>query len=136
MSDFPQSTIRAGIPQLSSALFHVTQFSVGDPVVFLEIENQGTLCIVRDVELDRARKTVKADRIAVPADFAPEGGLSADREVATAQAAAECLRKAGVKAIKAERSLPLSFAHVLNETGIEVVCDLECGVRERRQNIE
>ncbi|MEM1296411.1 MAG: M24 family metallopeptidase [Verrucomicrobiota bacterium] len=136
MSDFPQSTIRAGIPQLSSALFHVTQFSVGDPVVFLEIENQGTMCIVRDVELDRARKTVKADRITVPADFAPEGGLSADREVATAQAAAECLRKAGVKAIKADRSLPLSFAHVLNETGIKVVCDLEFGVRERRQKNE
>jgi Xaa-Pro aminopeptidase len=133
MSSFPRSTIRAGIPQLNSALFHATQFSVGDPVVFLEIENQGTTCIVRDVELDRAQQKIQADRIAVPADFAPEDGLSADREVATAQAAAECLRQAGVTEITAHRSLPLSFAHVLREAGIEVICDLDFGVQERRQ---
>lgn len=133
MSAYPLSTIRAGIPQLNSTLFHVTQFSVGDPVVYLEIENQGTTCIVRDVELDRARMKVQADRILVPADFTPDGGLSADREVATAQAAAECLRQAGVSEIKADRSLPLSFAYVLQEAGITVRCDLEFGVLERRQ---
>lgn len=136
MSPLPRSTIRAGIPQLNSALFHVTQFSVGDPVVFLEIENHGTTCIVRDVELDRAQKKIRADRIAVPADFTPEGGLSADREVATAQAAAECLRRAGITEITADRSLPLSFAHVLRETGIDVTCDLDFGILERRQKNE
>lgn len=136
MSSFPRSTIRAGVPQLNSALFHVTQFSVGDPVVFLEIEGQGSTCIVRDVELDRALGKVPADRIAVPADFAPEGGLSADREVATAQAAAECLARAGVTRVTADRSLPLSFAHVLREAGIEVLCDLAFGIRERRQKNE
>ncbi len=136
MPSFPRSTIRAGIPQLNSALFHVTQFSVGDPLVFLEIEEQGTTCIVRDVELDRAQKKIQADRIAVPADFTPEGGLSADREVATAQAAAECLRQAGITSITADRSLPMSFAHILREAEIEVVCDLDFGVRERRQKNE
>ena len=128
-----RSTIRAGIPQHNSALFHVTQFSVGDPVVFLEIAGEGTSCIVRDVELDRALDAVKADRIVVPADFTPEGGLSSDREVATAQAAAECLRRSGVSAVTGDRTLPLSFAHVLREAGIEVTCDLDFGVRERRQ---
>lgn len=128
-----RTTIRAGIPLQSSALFHVTQFAVGDPVVFLEIENVGTTCLVRDVELDRALKQVPADRIAVPADFTPEGGLSADREVATAQAAAECLRRAGISRVIADRSLPLSFAHVLGGAGIEVACDLDFGVIERRR---
>ena len=113
------------------------QFSVGDPVAFLTIsrpgENPTTTCIVRDVELDRARAAVKADRIACPAEFAPEGGLSADREVATAQATAECLRQAGVAEVVADRTLPLSFAHVLDEAGIRVSCDLDMGVRERRQ---
>ncbi|MDF2377859.1 MAG: Xaa-Pro peptidase family protein [Verrucomicrobiales bacterium] len=136
MSTFPRSTIRAGIPQKNSALFHVTQFSVGDPVVYLDIENQGTTCLVRDVELDRALKAIRADRIAVPADFTPAGGLSADREVATAQAAAECLRRAGISEITADRTLPLSFAHVLRDAGIDVVCDLSLGVLERRQKSE
>ena len=133
MSVFPASTIRAGVPQHNSALFHVTQFSVGDPLVYLEIENQGTTCIVRDLELDRALKKVRADHIGVPADYRPEEGLSADREVATAQAAAECLRRAGIAAVTADRTLPLSFAHVLKEAGIEVVCDLDFGVMQRRK---
>jgi len=132
-----RSTIRAGIPLSNSALYHCVPFAVGDPVVFLEIVTdrggKSTTCIVRDVELDRALKTVKADRIVVPADFTPDGGLSADREIATAQAAAECLRQAGVDSVTADRSLPFSFAHVLREAGIEVNCDLYLGVRERRQ---
>jgi len=136
MPSYPRSTIRAGVPLQNSALFHVTQFAVGDPLVYLEIENQGTTCIVRDVELDRACKIVRADHIAVPADYSPEGGLSADREVATAQAAAECLRQANISSITADRSLPLSFVHILKKAGIDVICNLDFGVRERRQKNE
>ncbi len=128
-----RSTIRAGIPLQNSALFHVVPFAVGDPVVFLEIDGKETVCIVRDVELDRAMKQIRADRIAVPSDFTPESGLSSDREVATAQAAAECLRRADVKAITGDRSLPYSFVHVLKECGISVTCDLELGILERRK---
>ena len=86
--------------------------------------------------MDRALSAVEADRIAVPADFTPEGGLSADREIATAQSAAECLKQSGISTITAHRSLPLSFAHVLREAGIEVICDLDFGIRERRQKNE
>lgn len=132
-----RSTIRAGIPLNNSSLYHCVPFAVGDPVVFLEIvsetEAKETVCIVRDVELDRALETVKADRIMVPADFTPEEGLSSDREVATAQAAAECLRQAGITEVVADRSLPFSFAHVLREAKIDVTCDLKMGVNERRQ---
>lgn len=133
MSTPTRSTIRAGIPLHNSALFHVAQFAVGDPLVYLEIEKEGTICIVRDVEFDRAIESVPADQIFVPTDFTPEGGLSADREVATAQSAAECLYRAGISSVIADRSLPLSFAHILREAGIEVVCDLDFGVAERRQ---
>jgi len=133
MSTPTRSTIRAGIPLHNSALFHAAQFAVGDPLVYLEIEKEGTVCIVRDVEFDRAIDAVPADQIFVPADFTPEGGLSADREVATAQSAAECLRRAAVPSVIADRSLPFSFAHILRESGIEVVCDLDFGVLERRQ---
>ncbi len=135
------STIQAGIPQTNSALYHAMQFSVGDPVALLKIAPNGSderksILIVRDIEMERARGHVSADRVACPADFTPDGGLSADREVATAQAAAECLRRSGVATVSADRTLPLSFAHVLQEAGISVTCDLEMGVRERRQKTE
>lgn len=128
----PRTTIQAGVPQSNSALYWRLQFAVGDPVAFITLPNK-TICIVRDVELDRAREAVRADEIGVPADYTPDGGLSADREVATAQAAAECLRRNGVTAVTADRTLPLSFAHVLREAGVSVDCDLDMGVLERRQ---
>jgi Xaa-Pro aminopeptidase len=132
-----RSTIRAGVPQSNSALYWKIQFSVGDPVAYLEVPGEDgamrTVCIVRDVELDRAREKVTADEICVPADYTPEGGFSADREVGTAQAAAECLRRHGVSKVVADRTLPLSFATVIGEAGIAVECDLEMGILERRQ---
>ncbi|MFT5470522.1 MAG: Xaa-Pro aminopeptidase [Verrucomicrobiales bacterium] len=128
-----RSTIQAGVPQTNSALFHAIRFSVGDPVALLRIDGTQTIAIVRDIEMERAKGQVPADQIACPADFTPEGGLSADREVATAQAAAECLRRNGVSEVVADRALPMSFAHVIQEAGIRVVCDLEMGVMERRQ---
>lgn len=133
MSNSPsKATIQAGVPQSNSALFWKIQFSVGDPVAYITLPTK-TVCIVRDVELDRAREAVEADEISVPADYTPDGGLSADREVATAQAAAECLQRNGVTTVTADRTLPLSFAQVIGDAGITVGCDLAMGVLERRQ---
>lgn len=128
-----RSTIQAGVPQTNSALYHAVRFPVGDPVAFLSIGGAEKIAIVRDIEMDRAHGVVPADKIACPAEYTPEGGLSADREVATAQAAAECLRQNGVSEVVADRALPMSFAHVIREAGISVVCDLNMGVMERRQ---
>jgi len=58
------------------------------------------------------------------------------RILATAQAAAECLRRAGIESVVADRSLPLIFSEVIREAGIRVVCDLEMGVLERRRKDE
>jgi Xaa-Pro aminopeptidase len=76
------------------------------------------------------------DQVACPADFEPAGGLSGDRETATAQAAAECLRRAGVARVTADRSLPLIFAEMVRRAGIEIACDLELGVAQRRSKDE
>ena len=85
-----QATVLAGVPAVNKALYHQIRFSVGDPAALIRFPNQ-RLLILRDIEMDRGRKHAKADRVACPADFAPEGGLSGDRETATAQATAECL---------------------------------------------
>ena len=72
------------------------------------------------------------DHVACPAHFAPAGGLSGDRETATAQAAAEFLRRQDVTQVMADRSLPLIYTHALREAGIDVQCDLDLGVTVRR----
>src|SRR5690606_17771148 len=90
------------------------------------------LLIVRDIEMQRAKREARADRVACPADFVPVGGLSGDRATATAQAAAECLRRQGAERVIADRSLPLLFAHFMALAGIGVECDPELGVMTRR----
>lgn len=134
-----RATIMAGIPAQNMVLYHRIRFAVGDPAVLLELPQENgmeSVLILRDIEMGRAWAYARADRIACPADFAPERGLSGDRETATAQAAAECLRRAGVTEVDADRTLPLIYAHVLREQGIQVHCDLERGISSRRSKDE
>jgi Xaa-Pro aminopeptidase len=132
--------LRAGIPAMNRSLYHRIRFSVGDPAALVEVPKQGggreAVLIIRDIEMERARKHARADRVACPADFAPIGGLSGDREIATAQATAECLRRAGVKRVVADRSLPFIFAHEIAQAGIDINCDTDMGVMERRAKDE
>lgn len=132
--------LRAGIPQHSFALFHEIQFLLGDPVALLDLTaddgERRRILIVRDIEVERTRASVTADLVACPADFTPDSGLSSDREVATAQGAAECLRRHGIAEVTADRTLPLAFQHILQEAGIAVHCDLALGVMERRKKTE
>ncbi len=126
----------AGIPALNAGLYRKIRFLVGDPVAWIEVE-QGTsvesTLILRDIEMDRARRAANATRVASPAEFMPVGGLSGDRETATAQSAAELIRRLDCKTVVADRSLPLIFAEMLSRAGIQVVCDTEWGLIERRQ---
>jgi len=129
----------AGVPAQNNTLYHRIRFCVGDPAALLELPKAGgreRVLILRDIEMARARQHARADRIACPKDFAPASGLSGDRETATAQAAAECLRRAGATAVRADRTLALSFVHELRAAGIEVRYDAELGVRERRSKDE
>ena len=127
----------AGIPQLNSALYHRIRFLVGDPAAFVQLPRPDhgvrSVLILRDIEMERARRHARADAVACPADFAPAGGLSGDRETATAQAAAECLRRAGVTHVVADRTLPLIYAEIAREAGIGVQCDPSLGVADRRR---
>jgi Xaa-Pro aminopeptidase len=86
--------------------------------------------------MDRAKAHARADKVFCPADFAPPAGLSGDREIATAQSVAQCLVAHGVSACTVDRSLPMIFLHQMREAGIDVVCDPEFGVIERRSKDE
>lgn len=136
MNASPAAVMIAGISSLNRTLFHRIRFSLGDPSVYLEIPQPNgdryTVFIVRDIEMQRAKQQVKANQIACPADFAPEAGLSGDRETATAQAAAECLKRAGIERVVADRTLSLSYIDQLRQANIAVEYDPELGIRERR----
>ncbi len=130
-----QATIMAGIPAHNMAIYHRIRFLVGDPAVLIELPERGkstSVLILRDIEMERAKAHARVDRVACPAHFAPAGGLSGDRETATAQAAAEFLRREDVTQVTADRSLPLIYTHALREAGIDVQCDLDLGVTVRR----
>lgn len=127
----------AGIPIRNLALYHRIRFAVGDPAAVVEWPpSEGhagrRLLILRDIELERARRDARADSCHGPAEFTPQGGLSGDRETATAQSLAECLRREGVVRVRGDRTLPLIFADHLREAGIEVDYDESAGVSERR----
>jgi Xaa-Pro aminopeptidase len=131
--------LMAGIPEKNSAFYHAIRFSVGDPAAVVTINGNGTpqsMLILRDIEMDRARKFARVDQVFCPADFAPPEGLSGDRETATAQATAECLRRNGIQSVVADRTLPLIFADLIRASGIDVKCDLERGIIDRRAKDE
>ena len=131
-----EAIVMGGISATNMTLFHQTRFRVGDPLAFADIcaangERTRTL-IVRDIELDRARQHARADVCASPSEFAPATGLSGERDVATAQALAQCVLRAGVKRAVCDRTFPGVFMHVLMAAGISVRCDLELFQSARR----
>ncbi|MEK6238440.1 MAG: aminopeptidase P family protein, partial [Planctomycetales bacterium] len=130
-------TIMAGIPNVNKSFYRRIRFSVGDPAALIDAPKpdggaESTL-ILRDIEMERAKQSAPADHIACPADFAPEQGLSGDRETATAQAAAVFLQRMGTKRVRSDRTLPLIYVHELAQLGIEVDYDPELGVASRRR---
>lgn len=143
--------VMAGIPSTNKSLFHAIRFNVGDPAALIvtnpavplqrdcassEKSGPHRLLILRDIEMDRAKKKAAADQVACPADFAPVGGLSGDRETATAQATAQAVVRAGCNRVIADRTLPLSFADELLRQNIIVEYDPDLGVVNRRAKSE
>jgi len=130
----------AGVPAVNRSLYHRIRFLVGDPAAFIEWQHADgateSLLIIRDIEMERARRSARADRVACPADYTPATGLSGDRETATAQALAECLRQSGIELVTCDRTFPLIFTHELNTAGIQVAYDPGLGTTERRSKDE
>ena len=128
--------VLAGIPQTNLSLFHKIRFSVGDPTVYIQLPTGKRILILRDIEIARAKQSAHADEFFCNADFTPEGGLSGDREIATAQALAECLKQNNITSVTSDRTLPLVYAHMIEQAGIALTCDIDLGVMERRAKDE
>lgn len=126
----------AGIPAVNKSLFHAVRFAVGDPAACIDFLQDGKpahrVFIVRDIEMNRARQHARADAVSCPRDFEPAGGLSGDRETATAQAVAECLLRQQITLVVSDRTLPLIFADHLRQARIALEYDAGMGVLSRR----
>ena len=127
------ATLLAGVPSINKAVYHRVRFGPHDPVAWIALPTGRRAMIVRDVELPRAGASGRADEVHAYEDFPIAGGLSGDRGVRAAQAVAECLVRNGVKKVVADRSLALIFADELRRRGIDIVCDRDLGIVERRQ---
>ena len=132
-----EALIYAGIPEINAALYRRIRFLVGDPSAVIDLlDSEGqvreSLLILRDIEMARARKHARADRVACPQEFAPLGGLSGDRLTATAQATAEALKRLGVSHVRGHASTPLIFIHFIEAAGIEIDYDPQIGLLAQR----
>lgn len=129
-----------GIPTLNAGLYRSIRFLVGDPVVYIEwpagTDAKRATLICRDIEMERAKLHASVQEVFCPADFTPADGLSGDRETATAQSAAEAIRRAGFQRVIVDRSLPMIYTTMLQRAGVAVECDLQWGVMERRKKDE
>lgn len=131
-----EAVLIAGIPALNMTLYRQIRFLVGDPTAYIQWRDSSgkvhSVLLLRDIEMERAKRSARVETVACPRDYAPAAGLSGDRETATAQAAAECLRRQGITSVKSDRSLPLIYAEMVRRAGIDIQCDIEWGVIERR----
>ena len=125
--------LMAGVPSSNKAVFHRVRFAPHDPVSWIQLSDGRRIMIVRDVELPRAKRSDRADVAHAYEDFAPADGLSGDRAIRAAQATAECLVRKNVKRVIADRTLLLIYVDELRRRGIDVECDLDLGIIERRQ---
>lgn len=123
--------ILAGYADKNASLFKRLGVPLGDPAAWIELDLK-RVALVRDLEMDRVRSKSHADDVTCPAEHPPPAGLSADRETATAEAAAQLLRSAKVEEVYADRSLPYIFVWHLEQAEIEVLYDNELGVLDRR----
>ncbi len=124
--------IMAGYADKNASLFRRLGVPLGDPAAWIELDSR-RIALVRDLEMDRVQQRGHADDVTCPAEHPPPTGLSADRETATAQAAAQLLRAAKVEEVYADRSLPFIYVWHLQQAEIFVLYDDAYGVFDRRQ---
>ncbi len=125
----------AGIAEKNATLFRRIGVPLGDPAAWIDSGSE-TIAIVRDLEMDRVRQKTTAASVSCPAEHAPPRGLSGDRETATAEAVAEWFRKAGIKTVDVDRTLPYIYAYHLTQVGITLRFDPDLGLLDRRTKSE
>ena len=124
--------VMAGNPMSNKSLYRAIRFMVHDASIFIQLECGKRLLILREIEVDRARKHANVDEVYGYSDFTPLDGFSGDRDTGAAQSAAQCLIKHSVSTVIADRTLPLLYANAISSAGIKINFDPDFGVLDRR----
>lgn len=123
----------AGNSSTNKSLYRAVRFLVHDAMIAIDLPDGTRTLILREIEMDRAKKHARADRVYGYSDFTPPGSiLSGDRETAAAQSTTECLRRNGITTVIADRTLPLLYVDEMQAAGIHVELDADFGVTDRR----
>ena len=110
--------VMAGNPSTNKSLYRLVRFMVHDAMIAIDLPDGSRSLILREIEMDRAKKHARADRVYGYSDFAPKSGLSGDRDIAAAQSTAECLKRNGITTVVADRTLPLLYVDEMQAAGI------------------
>ena len=124
--------VMAGNPSTNKSLYRAVRFMVHDAMIAIDLPDGTRTLILREIEMDRAKKHARADRVYGYSDFTPGSGLSGDRETAAAQSTTECLVRNGITTVIGDRTLPLLYVDEMQAAGIHVELDPDMGVTDRR----
>lgn len=132
------ATLIFGVPADNMPLFHRLPHPAHDPAAWVRLPDGSVTVMVRDVELAGVRALVssgrlRADRVVCYEDVLDPAERHPDRPVRAAQALRTICTDAAVRAVTADRSLNLLAVDELRKAGIEVVCDRDLGVLDRRR---
>ena len=100
-------------------LLYATRFFAPDPFIFLQQNGKRTL-VLSDLEIDRARKTAKADEFVMFSDLEREVQGSSKRSPSYEQVLAHFLQKRGVKSATVPASFPLGYARALASARVQL----------------
>jgi len=123
----------AGYPDRYPDVYHAVRVLMGDMTVVI---NQGDstpkTIMVRNIEVPRVQRQNPSAIVTCPEEHAPSAGLDSNRNIGFAQATAQLFKQENVHCVVSNQMLPLIFVDLLNEAGIEVICDRQLGILDRR----
>jgi Xaa-Pro aminopeptidase len=100
-------------------LLYATRFFAPDPFIFLQQKGKRTL-VLSDLEIDRARRTAKADEFVQFSDLEREVQGKSKKSPAYEKVLAHFLRQRGVRSAMVPASFPLGYARVLTAARIQL----------------
>ncbi len=100
-------------------MLYATRVFIGDPFIFLEQNGKRTL-VLSDLEIDRAKRTAKADEFVMLSELEHEIQGNAKTAPPYEKVLAHFLNKRGVKHVMVPATFPLGYAKELERSGVSL----------------
>ena len=100
-------------------MLYATRVFIGDPFIFLEQNGKRTL-VLSDLEIDRAKRTARADEFVMLSELEREIQGNAKTAPPYEKVLAHFLNKRGVKRAMVPATFPLGYAKELERSGVSL----------------